>query len=263
MSANTAPGRRACPRGRAAPARPAGSPGVPSRRQVVRVARVLRRRHVRGRIADQPFVAEPAGHQLLECRIRSSRRRRASRCRIASNARSLTRYSFSDAWRCVSIARSSQTAANRCTRSPDETTSTPACRTSSTVPASTREMYGNRAIGRVLHRDAPQPRDERPQAVDELLAAGVPLGRARQVCERVTLDRVDEAARLADGGNQVVPAPGREMAALMGDRRSARRRSDSARESRRAASRRCRRPPAPPGRPRRRIGATAIPEDMG
>src|SRR5205823_4307775 len=76
---------------------------------------------------------------------------------------------------------------------------------------------GNRTLRRVLHRDAAHARDEAFEACFELVAAGVPLRRARQVRQSVALDRVHEAARLASGGNQVIPPPGCEMSALLAD----------------------------------------------
>ena len=113
--------------------------------------------------------------------------------------------------------RSSQTAANRCTRSPDDTTSTPALSDELDRAGVDARDVRDRAFGRVLHRHALQSRPAVAQAVIELFAAGIPLGRARKVCERVALDGVDEPARLAGGGNQVVPAP-----AWRGDRPDAR-----------------------------------------
>ena len=107
----------------------------------------------------------------------------------------------------------------------------------------------DRAVRRVLHRDAPQPLQQLPEPGFELVAARVPLGRAGKMRERVPLDGMDQPARLAGRGNQVVPAARRQMSALPVDRRSDRRRSDSARESRTGASRRARRREAPPGRP--------------
>ena len=80
-------------------------------------------------------------------------------------------------------------------------------------------MYGIAQLGEYSIATRRSPADERPKAVDELFAAGIPLGRARKVCERVTLDRMDEPARLPDCGNQVVPASAGEMTLLMGDRR--------------------------------------------
>jgi hypothetical protein len=59
---------------------------------------------------------------------------------MVSKARSLMRWSFSEAVRWLAISASPQVAEKRCTRSPEETTSTPCWRTSSTVPASTRAM---------------------------------------------------------------------------------------------------------------------------
>jgi hypothetical protein len=50
------------------------------------------------------------------------------------------------AW--LSICRSSKRQRNSCTSSPEETTSTPIERISSSVPASTRERYGMPAMGK-------------------------------------------------------------------------------------------------------------------
>ena len=49
----------------------------------------------------------------------------------------------------------------------------------------------------------------------ELVAACVALGRAGEMRQRMALDGMNQSARLAGRGNQVVPAACREMAALM------------------------------------------------
>ena len=139
-----------------------------------------------------------------------SRRRLAA----ASNARSLMRCSFSEALRCVAIAAASHTA-----REPlDEVAGRdhvgahlPHQLDRARVDA--RDV-GNGAAGGVFHRDAARAAQQPAQPGFELVAAGVPFGRSRQVRERIPLDRVHQPARFAVGGNEVVPAPGREMAAL-------------------------------------------------
>ena len=184
----------------------------------MRVARVLRRRHVRGRIADQPFVAEPAGHQFLNVVFggRDAAGEPLSdlleRLIFDSVAASRTPA------RCVSIAASSQTAANRCTRSPEETTSTPACRMSSTVPASTREMYGIAQLGEysIATRRSPETSVRRPSTSCSRPAyRSVVPGRCASVCRSMEWTRPRGSPT---GGNQVVPAPAGEMTLLTGDR---------------------------------------------
>ena len=102
-------------------------------------------------------------------------------------------------------------------RSPDETTSTSNCRTSSIVPASTRETYGMAHFGRVLHRDPPHALEQALQPRLERCAAGVAFGRPGQMRERVRLDGVHQGARFAGRGDEVVPAPRGEVPALPAD----------------------------------------------
>src|SRR5438874_1980979 len=76
---------------------------------------------------------------------------------------------------------------------------------------------GDGALGRVFHGDAAHARHETPEPRLELVAAGIPIGRSRQMRERVALDCVDEPARRALGRNEIVPAPRREMTSLTAD----------------------------------------------
>ena len=104
-------------------------------------------------------------------------------------------------------------------RSPDETTSTPAARTSSIVPPSTRDTYGMAQLGEYSMATRRKPCSSRAEPGFELVAARVPLGGAGKMGERVPLDGMDQPARLAGRGNQVVPAARGQMSALPVDRR--------------------------------------------
>jgi hypothetical protein len=59
-----------------------------------------------------------------------------------------------------------------------------------------------------------QTREQRAQARLQLIAARIAARRARQMREGILLDRVHEAARFACCGNEVVPAPSRQMSGL-------------------------------------------------
>ena len=190
MSAYTAPGRSSLPQRssrtsssapnrRGAPSRSAGSAGC---------RRSPRPRRSDRRIADEPFVAKPAGHQLLDVVLGRRRCRRAVAARWLRTRDPSRGTASRTPCGASSIASASQTAAKRWMRSPDDTTSTPACRTSSMVPASTRDDVGNRAAGRVFHRDALQPGEEasagRPRAdrvrhTASSIRAGAPANSAR------------------------------------------------------------------------------------
>ena len=165
------------------------------RREVMRIPRVVRRRHVRGVIADQPLFAEPAGHLLLNVVFR--RREAAGQPpadlverAVLDSVQLLRRLAMRvDRPVVPDRGKSLHEIARRHhfdARLPDEL---------DRAGVDSRDV-GDRAIGRVLHRHAPQSRDEPPETFDELSAAGVPLGRSREVCERVALDGVDERARL-------------------------------------------------------------------
>ena len=77
----------------------------------------------------------------------------------------------------------------------------------------------NRAVGRVFHRDPLLPRQQTAEAGFERLASRIVLGGAGKMRERAPLDGVHELARLAAGGNQIEPAPCRQVPGLPGDRR--------------------------------------------
>ena len=186
----------------------------------MRVARVFRRRHVRRRIADEPFVAKPAGHLLLNVVLRRRRRRRRSRRRISSNARSLIRYSLSDACavrldrRLVphrgesldEIARRHHLDA----RLPDEL---------DRAGVDARDV-GNRAVRRVFHRHPPQPRDQ-PCEARLRVARGRHTARSFPEGGRACAARWRGRGPRGSpaGGNQVVPAPRGQMTPLTCDRR--------------------------------------------
>ena len=221
MSAYTAPGRSSLPQ-------------RSSSTSSSRADRAVRRRRSAGsagfpafsaadtfgiRIADEPFVAKPAGHQLLD--VVFGRRHAVARAagdRVERAILDAVQLRRTPSW-CVAIAAASHDAAKRCTRSPDDTTSTPSSRTSSIVPASTRPMYGIAQRGEYSIATRLTARQQPLEAGLELVASGVLLRRAGQVRERIALDRVHEPARLARRGNQVVPAACREMAALPADTR--------------------------------------------
>ncbi len=73
------------------------------------------------------------------------------------------------------------------------------------------------ALRRVLHRDPPHALEQALQPQLELLAAGIAVGGAGQVRERVRLDGVHQGARLAGRGDEVVPTPRGEVSALPAD----------------------------------------------
>ena len=164
-----------------------------------------------------------------------SRRRVA----IASNARSLIRYSFSDASRCVAIAGASHTAANRCTRSPDDTTSTPNSphqfdragvdarrdrewRRSASIPSRRAARRGAARAARLRAASRPAYCAFAPgRCVEHVSARWRAPGRA--------------ARRSQGSGSTSAAWPDARPA---GRRRSLRRRWDSSRGSRTAASRR-------------------------
>jgi len=77
------------------------------------------------------------------CRSRSVKvAPRTTSSRTRANASSTICRSLAAASQCDAYWSFVQTASNRCTKSAEVTTSTPSDRTSSMVPASTREMYG-------------------------------------------------------------------------------------------------------------------------
>ena len=115
------------------------------------------------------------------------------------------------------MAAASQTVANRWTRSPDETTSTPNWRTQFDGACVDTREYGIAHERRVLHRDAPHAAEQLAQSGFELIAAGVARLRTRQMVERIALDGMDEAARFAGRRDEVVPAPRREVPAVAVD----------------------------------------------
>jgi len=73
---------------------------------------------------------------------------------------------------------------------------------------------GNRAPGGVFHRHAADAGEQRPQAGLELIAAGILRRRSGQMSQRIFFDLVDEAPRITGGGNEVIPAARRKVAAL-------------------------------------------------
>ena len=107
-------------------------------------------------------------------------------------------------------AASFQTAANRWTRSPDDTTSTPNSRISSIVPASTRAMYGIAQPGEYSIATRRMPGQQRGEAALELFASGVAFERAGQMRERVRFDRVNQrraARRWPESGSTSAGSP--------------------------------------------------------
>ncbi len=72
----------------------------------------------------------------------------------------------------------------------------------------------DRAARRILHRDAMDAIEQPAETLLELLTAGVSIGRAGEVGQRVGLDRMHELAWLAVGQDQIEPSPGRQVAPL-------------------------------------------------
>jgi len=73
---------------------------------------------------------------------------------------------------------------------------------------------GDGVLGGVLHRNASDAVHQGIQPGPQRLAAGIELGVARQVVERMSLDRMDQGARLPLGRHEVVPAAGRHLGAI-------------------------------------------------
>ena len=85
-------------------------------------------------------------------------------------------------------------------------------RTSSIVPASTRDTYGIAQFGEYSIATRFTPVEQLGEARVQLRAAGVHRLRSRQVIEVVAFDRVHERLRLTGLRDQVEPAPRREVA---------------------------------------------------
>ena len=134
-----------------------------------------------------------------------SRVRSAIRPQATSNAD----FVCASACRCITHWSSSQVASKSWTRSPEETTSTPKLRTSSTVPASTPRDVGVGVARGVFHRHPAHAGDELGHAGLQLLPAEIDPLRPRQVVEGAGLDAVDELARRAVGGDRVEEPPRR------------------------------------------------------
>ena len=116
---------------------------------------------------------------------------------------------------CVSSCAGLQSASNRCTRSPDDTTVTPRLRTASTVPASTRAIYGMALSGEYSIASVPTPLSSASSSSRQRLAARVLPRVARQVREGVRFDGVNQRARRALGRDQVEPPARRHLAAAV------------------------------------------------
>ncbi len=204
MSAYTAPGGRACPTDPEARSLRGRSRGERSRSAGSGIPGVLRRRDVRLRVAHEARVAEPAGHQLLDVVFRWSPRpvaqpsRHRVRTRDPSRCRGCPRPAGASPP--GPRSRSSRTAGRDRPTTPRPRRP---FRTSSIVPASTRAMYGIAHSAEYSIATRRMPPEQAVQPGFQLIPAGVALGRAGQVRERIFLDRVHQGARLADGGNQV------------------------------------------------------------
>ena len=208
-------------------------------RQVVRVARVLLRRHVGGRVArpgprprTSPTICCWMSYSVVGT---PSRSRRAA----ASNARSLMRYSVSEAARCVAMRRVAPDAPR--TAAPDRPTRRPRRRgrgSSSMVPASTRDTYGMAQPASTPWPPASRPPSSVARPASSAARPAYDGLRAGQVVEVVALDGVDQAPGLARGRDQVEPAPRRSGGRPRTARRPCAWRRDSSPGSRRAATRR-------------------------
>ena len=108
------------------------------------------------------------------------------------------------------------------------------------APVDARDVW-DRTVGEYSMATRRRPCSSRRSPASSWSRPAVPLGGARKMGERAPLDGMDQPAGLAGCGNQVIPAARGQMSALAIDRRSSRRRLDSARESRTGASRRRRR----------------------
>ena len=183
----------------------------------MRIPGVLRRRDVRLRVAHEPRVAEPSGHQLLNVVL-------SRRHAVAQPARHRVERAIFDVIedvRCLPVRRHLVRVPDR--REPlHEIARRHHVHTGLAHELDCAGVYPgnvwNRAVCRVFHRDAPHAAEQAVQPGFQLIAAGVALGRTGQVRERIFLDRVDQGSRLAGGGNQVIPPPRRQVAPLAGDR---------------------------------------------
>src|SRR5438094_23412 len=73
----------------------------------------------------------------------------------------------------------------------------------------------DRVARRILHGDPLRPGEQILEAAGELIALAVDAFAPGQVIQIVRLDRVDEFLRLAGRGNQVVPAAGGHLRAVV------------------------------------------------
>ena len=76
-------------------------------------------------------------------------------------------------------------------------------------------MYGMALSGEYSIASVPTPLKQRVQSLRQRLTPGILPGLARQVRERVRLNRVDQRTRGAGGRDQVEPAAGRHLAAAV------------------------------------------------
>ena len=218
MSANTAPGRSSLPQRSSSTSLVRANRAVRGRRrQVVRVAGVLGRRHVRRRVADEPFVVEPADHQLLDVVFgRGDPVAQAAGGRLERPILDAVRASRTPAGatRARPRPRRPRSAGRDRRRTPlPRPTGAPA-RSSRRRRARCRESRSRGSIpSRPLRMPARRVRRPASSCSRPAYRADVPGRCAREL----RLDRVDQAARLAGGRNQVIPAPGGEVPALAAD----------------------------------------------
>ena len=188
-------------------------------RQVVRIAGVLVHRDIRRRIGDEPLVGKPSGHELLDLVL-------VRRAALADAPRDRVERLILDAMQlvgCLAVRRDLRVVPDggetldQIPRRDDRQAVAAALANELDRSGVHARDVRNRASGGVLHRHAAETRDEALQACFELLAARIALGRAGQVRERVRFNGVDKFARLAGGGNQVIPAARGQMAGLARD----------------------------------------------
>ena len=182
------------------------------------ITRIFLRRDVGIGVADQPFIAKPAGHELLD--VVFSRRhlgpgppRNRLERPVLDAVELFRRFLVGRDRPLVPHRRKPLDEISR--RDDLDARDAHQLNRAGVDPRDVRDG----ALGRVFHRDAPQTLQQLAEPGLELVAARVALGGAGEMRQRMALDGMNQSARLAGRGNQVVPAACREMPALMVDAR--------------------------------------------
>ncbi len=182
----------------------------------MRIPGVLFRGDDRRRVADEPFLGKPAGHQLLDLELGGRLAVLEPPRRFVEGAilYPIQLFGRGDVSPGLCVVPDGGELLDEVARGGDLDVELPHELDRAGVDA--RDV-GDGALRRVLHRDPLHALEQALQPRFERGAAGVAFGGPGQMLERVRLDGVHQGARLAGRGDEVVPAPRGEVPALPAD----------------------------------------------